>query len=153
MPLYLLRLLSVTTTLRGQSTCREAGSARALGTDPAAPARQALLTWYLSSRQLSTSGALGAKASGRNLRAKERLAASGLSPCRLCCRALLSAELSTSGVRSSPGVCPAPSWKGEAQASARGPRARPGRRTPHGPPPAATFSNSRSLRDWANSPS
>ena len=75
------------------------------------PARRgdASLTLYLSSRQFSTSGALGANASGRNLRAKERLAAYGVSPCRLYCRALLSTELSTSGLRSSPGVCPAPS--------------------------------------------
>lgn len=75
MPLYLLRQPSVTTTLRGQSTCGHGRLSAPAGEPPAHPLGEALLTLYLSSRQLSTSGALGAKASGRNLSAKERLAA------------------------------------------------------------------------------
>lgn len=79
-------------------------------TDQSPPAQpRALLTLYLSSRQLSTSGAFGAKASGKNLRAKDRLAACGESPCRLYCSALLSTAFSASGFSSSPGVWPAPS--------------------------------------------
>lgn len=111
MPLYLLRQFSVMTMLRGQSTC--SGSPAQCWPHrtglPVTPAHSALLTLYLSSRQLSTSGALGANTSGRYLRAKERLVACGVSPWRLYCRALLRMQLRTSGLSSSPGVCPAPS--------------------------------------------
>lgn len=81
----------------------------ALATPPLYTHGRTLLTLYLSSRQLSTSGALGANTSGRYLRAKDRLVACGVSPWRLYCSALLRMLLRTNGLSSSPGVCPAPS--------------------------------------------
>lgn len=69
------------------------------------------LTLYRSSRQLRESGACGWKVSGRKRRAKVKLLAKWVSPCKLYCRALWRMEFSTKGVSSSPGVWPLASWE------------------------------------------